>query len=294
VSQNGKKPKVSLASLTDEDAIFKAVRNKCIQSPLTVLPLALAGGILLLTASFGFGFGGVFAAFVLAITGAAAFVYNLWIRGEKLTREHIQSMMQQLKEDRHSALAEVATMCREIGFDEGAKEATELSEAYSKYTTFLESRAGSKLGTAVGERLSLAENARKAGVEHLRQAAEIHVTLSSIHIESLRAELKNWSGQHANPGSRNEILENKIRAHSQQIERYDQLSLRRDHLVARSNELEAALMTAFMSEVGKSDLSLDKSSDNPAKRLSNAVAAAEAAEQDLKGFLDDIQRETSV
>jgi len=293
-SQKGKQSSVSVESLTDEEAIFKAVRNKCIQSPFTVLPLALAGGLLLLTASFGFGFPGVFAAFVLGVVGAAAFVYNMWIRGEALTREHIKWMMEQLKEDRHNALGEIAKMCRDIGFSEGAKEAAELSAAYSQYTTFLETRAGAKLGSAVSQRLALAESAREAGIGHLRHAAEIHTTLAAVDIGKLRREHAEWAKKLGNPMIKQGVLEIQISAHARQIERHDQLALKRDQLLASTNELEAALMNAFMSEAGRAELSLDKNSDNPATRLFNVVAAAEAAETDLKEFLGDIQRETSV
>ena len=169
---DGTSQKVSLASLTDEEAIFKAVRNKCIQSPFTIIPLALAAGTLLLAGAFSWGFFGVFAAFVLGVIGTAAFVYNMWIRGETLTKRHIQSMMEQLKQERRMALAEIEKMCLGIGFAEAAKEARELSNAYTQYSEFLETRAGSKLGTAVGQRLGLAESARNAGVEGVRAQGE--------------------------------------------------------------------------------------------------------------------------
>jgi len=293
-TQRDNQPEVSIKSLTDEDAIFKAVRNKCIQSPFTVLPLALAAGILLLTGSFGLGFLGVFAAVVLAIIGGAAFVYNLWIRGESLTREHIKWMMEQIKQDRHQVLSEVAEMCREIGFAEGAKEAGELSEAYSQYTAFLETRAGAKLGAAVGERMGLAESARKAGIGHLRQAAEIHIALGGVDIDTLRIEHAAWSEEYKKPDATHSILESKLGAHSQQIGRYEQLVLKRDEFIARSNELEAALKSAYMSEAGRSDLNIDKSTDNPAVRLSNVINAAEAAETDIRDFLNDIAKEESI
>lgn len=291
-SPKGKQAPVSIASLTDEEVIFKAVRNKCIQSPFTVLPLALAGGILLLTASFGLGFFGIFAAFVLGVIGAAAFVYNMWIRGEDLTRDHIRWMMEQLKEERHSSLGEIAKMCQDIGFSEGAKEASELSAAYSQYTSFLETRAGAKLGSAVSQRLALAESAREAGIAHLRQAAEIHMALAAVDIGKLRREHLEWTEKLIESAMSKGVVETQIAAHTRQIERFEEMAHRRDQLVASSNELEAALMNAFMSEAGRTELSLDKSTDNPATRLFNVVAAAEAAESDLKQFLGDIHRET--
>ncbi len=293
-TQNGKQAKVSIESLSDEQAIFKAVRNKCFQAPFTILPLAAAAGMLLLTASFSLGFLGVFASLVLAIMGAASFVYHLWIRGEAITREHLQWLMAQLKADRHQALTEVAEMCEKIGFAEGAKEARELSEAYSQYTTFLESKAGTKLGAAVGERLSLAESARRAGVGHLRQAAEIHIALAGIDFEKLRSEHAAWTLEKQQPTANLPILTSKLAAHSRQIERYQQLVFKRDEFIALVNELEAALKTAYMAEAGRSDLSLDNNSDNPAKRLSNVVDAAEAAEKEMVNFLDDIQRNESI
>ena len=290
-AQNGDKPKVGLESLTDENAIFRAVRNKCFQSPFTVIPLALAAGMLLLAGSFGLGFTGVFASFVLAVIGAAGFVYNMWIRGEDLTREHIRWIMEQLKADRHKALEEIAVMCREIGFEEGAKEAMELSEAYSKYTAFLETKAGAKLGTAVGERLGLAESARSAGVGHLRQAAEIHVALGGVDIGKLRIEHERWLGEKGKPDANHGVLETKLRAHSRQIDRYEQLVAKRDEFIALSNELEAALSSAYLSEAGRSSFSMDKNSDNPAVRLSNVVDAAEAAEMEIIDLLNDIRRD---
>ena len=290
---DGTPAKVSLESLTDEDAIFRAVRNKCIQSPLTIIPLALAGGLLLLSGAFGWGFFGVFASAVLGVVGAAAFVYNLWIRGETLTKRHVRWLMEQLKQDRRAALGEIEEMCGEIGFHEGAKEASELSEAYSQYTEFLETRAGAKLGAAVGQRMGLAEAARKSGVEHLRQAAQIHTALTGIRIDMLRQELAQWTAERSQPEANVAVLDTKIAAHTQQINRYDQLVLKRDQLIASSNELEAALKSAYMSDAGRTDLSLDESTDNPATRLSNVVAAAEAAESDMRDFLHNIRQETN-
>lgn len=293
-TQRGKQSKVSMDSLTDEQAIFKAVRNKCFQSPFTVLPLALAAGMILLTGSFGLGFFGVFASFVLAIFGAAAFVYNMWIRGESLTQEHIKKMIEQLKEDREKALDEIALMCQEIDFTDGAKEAKELSEAYSQYTTFLETKAGSKLGATVGERLSLAESARKSGVGHLRQAAEIHIALSSVDIQKLRMEYDAWTKAKAQADANHTVLDTKLRAHSQQIERYEQLHLKRDELIALANELEAALKSAYLSDAGRSTLEIAHHHDNPATRLSNVVNAAEIAELEIVNFLNDIQQKETI
>lgn len=289
----GKHPPTSIESLTDEEAIFRAVRSKCIQSPITVLPLALAGGLLLLTASFGLGFPGVFAAFVLGVIGVAGFFYNLWIRGEALTREHLHGIMEQLKKERHNTLSEITELCLSIGFSEGAKEASELSAAYSRYTSFLETRAGARLGPALSQRLALAESAREAGITHLRQAAEIHNALAAVDIGKLRREHSEWEKKLANPMMKHGALETQVTSHAQQISRYDQLCLRRDKHIASSNELEAALMNAFMSEAGRSDLTFDNSSDNPASRLFNVVASAEAAEAEMKEFLNNIQKETS-
>ncbi|MGD7653286.1 MAG: hypothetical protein ACQCXQ_08740 [Verrucomicrobiales bacterium] len=291
--QDGNRQQVGLESLTDQDAIFKAVRNKCIQSPFTIIPLALAGGLLLLTGAFGLGFFGVFTSIVLGMLGAAAFVYNMWIRGETLAKRHVQWLMEQLKEQRRGALTEVAEMCRKIGFYEAEKEAAELSEAYSQYTGFLESRAEAKLGAAVGQRLGLAEAARTAGIEHLRQAAEIHTALTAIDIAMLRRELAQWHEQKSHARANHTVLDSKIDAHSRQILRYGQLVSKRDELIARSNELEAALKNAYMSDAGRSDLSLVHGANDPAARLSNAIAAAEAAEADMTDFLRNVEQQTT-
>ncbi|BCX48424.1 hypothetical protein HAHE_23320 [Haloferula helveola] len=288
--KDGRPTQVSLQDLTDQEAIFKAVRTQCIQSPLTVIPLALAAGVLLLTGAFSWGFLGVFASVVLGVVGAAAFVFNLWIRGETLAKRHVRWMMEQLKNDRRSALSEIREMCESIGLAEAAKEAHELSEAYSQYTEFLETRAEAKLGTGVGNRLGLAESARSAGVAHLRRAAEIHTALSGIDIVQLRQESEMWIAQKELPDANHSVLDSKLAAHSQQIGRYDQLAARRDELIARSNELEAALKSAYLSDAGRSEF--DQSINNPAKRLSDIVEAAEAAEAEIRDFLTNTENLT--
>ncbi len=285
--------KISLASLTDEEAIFKAVRNQCLQSPITIIPLALAGGLALLTGAFGLGFFGVFSAIVFGVLGGAAFVYNLWVRGETLAKRHVHWLMEQIKKERHSALPEIEEKCRKIGLTEAAKEASELSEAYTHYTRFLESSASSKLGNMVGQRLSLAESARQAGAAHLSQAAEMHTALAAINITLLQHEHSAWSHEkeHGN-ASISAALESKLASHSLQIERYQQLATERDRHIARSNELEAAIKNAHMADAGRSDLTLQQGSDDPAARLSHVVAAAAAAETDMKEFLQNIHQET--
>ena len=174
---------------------------------------------------------------VLGLVGAASFVYNLWIRGEELTKKHVQNLFEQLKEERRASLAEVESMCREVGFDEGAKEARELSEAYTLYAEFLESKAEARLGAAVGQRLEIAESARKTGLEHLRQAAEIHVALSGVNTDTLRKELAQWTEEGEAAAEVSPILTSKIEAHTQQLERYEKMVSKRDELIAHSLSL---------------------------------------------------------
>lgn len=293
MKSSGKK-QITLADLKDEEAIFRAVRNKCIQSPFTTIPLAMAAGVLLLTAAFGFGALGVFAAFTLAVAGLAAFVYNMWIRGETLTRKHVKSLISQLKQDRQSALQDLATLCEEIKFHDGAKEARELSEAYLKYSKFLEQKSHQQQHSAhLNQRLTLAESARAAGIEHLRRAADIHTALAHIDISKLRSEKSNWLAELENSPTKNPALTSKIEAHSIQIQRYQDLCHQRDNSIARANELEAALNNALMAEAGRSKPDLHNISDNPATRLFNAVANAENAEADLQNFLRNTTKETS-
>ncbi|MBB5353210.1 hypothetical protein HNR46_003465 [Haloferula luteola] len=285
--ENGRPPRLSLQDLTDEEAIFQAVRNQCIQSPFTILPLALAAGMLLLTGAFSWGFFGVFAAVVLGVVGVAAFVFNLWIRGETLARRHVKGLMERMKNERQAALSDVENMCASIGLGEAAKEARELGEAIALYTGFLETRAGATLGDAVGQRLELVESARAAGVAHLRRAAEIHMALRGIDMAQLRAEVTEWEAALHSPSAHRSVLESKLFAHAQQIERYGKLSGVRDELIARSNELEAAIKNAYLSDAGRSDLTRDGEIDNPAHRLSRVISAAEVAEAELREFLHE-------
>ena len=288
---DGKPANIRLEDLVDNDAIFRAVRKQCFESPLTIIPIALAAGMLLLTGAFSWGFAGIFSSVVLGVFGAAAFVYNLWIRGDTLARRHIRWLMERMKAERHAALAEVESMCAKIGFAEAAKEARELSAAYSEYTGFLETKAGAKLGSAIGQRLELAESARSSGVAHLRRAAEIHIALSGIDIVTLRKEIQSWEtkkSSSANPA----VLENKIAAHTRQLERYEQLAAKRDELIARSNELEAALKSAYLADAGRPDLSETLLGDNPAARLSALISAAESAEAEMSGFLHEMTQTT--
>jgi hypothetical protein len=289
--KDGKPERIRIEDLADDDAIFRAVRKQCIESPLTIIPLALAAGMLLLTGAFSWGFLGVFASIVLGVFGAAAFIFNLWIRGETLARRQIRWLMERMKAERHAALAEVETMCANIGFAEASKEARELSEAYSQYAGYLETKAGAKLGSAIGQRLELAESARASGVVHLRRAAEIHIALSGIGITGLRQEVETW--QHEKKSSTNPaVLDSKIAAHMRQIERYEQLAAMRDELIARSNELEAALKSAYLSDAGRPDLTETIHGNNPAARLSAVIAAAESAEAEMSGFLHEVTQNT--
>ncbi len=287
----GQSTNIRIQDLVDDDAIFRAVRKQCLESPLTIIPIALAAGMLLLSGSFSWGFAGIFSSVVLGVFGAAAFVFNLWIRGETLARRHIRLLMERMKAERHAALQEVESMCTNIGFAEAAKEARELSAAYSQYTGFLETKAGAKLGSAIGQRLELAESARSSGVVHLRRAAEIHIALSGIGITSLREEIKTWE-EEKKSSARSSVLDSKIAAHQRQIERYEQLAAMREELIARSNELEAALKSAYLADAGRPDLSDIIQSDDPAARLSAVISAAESAEAEMSGILREMTQTT--
>ena len=273
------------SSFQDEDAIFKAVRKQCLQSPLTTIPLALAAGTLLLTAAFSWGFLGVFGSVVLGSIGVFAFIYNLWIRGETLAKKHIRNMIDEVRNERRASLQEIQTQCKSVAFPEAGKEAAELSDAYHHYIEFLESQAQAKLGSAIGQRLQLAESARAAGAKHLQRAVEIHLALSAIPIDTLREELETWQKEHSE--SSTTILETKITAHSRQIQRYDKLTDTRDELVARSNELEAAIREAHLADAARPSLTDQIQLDDPAKRLTSVIEAAESAEATMSDFLRD-------
>jgi hypothetical protein len=272
-------------------AIQRAVLRETLQHPATVLPAALATVAALWSVAIDLSPASLMAVLGCAFIGVGAWVINYVGRGNTLVEQHIQKLRALRAEYERREVENLVLACREAGFQGGAKEAEELTEAYHKLQHFLDAQRAVQ-GNASGERFRvLAEETYRHGVTILQHALNLFQALQRIDVDTLEQERRAWMEQQAHKGT-SASLERNIEAHGKRLERYRRREEELQAIIAQLNELETALETAHLEVVdlvGQPAGGRVFESD-AASHLERAVEAARRAEQRLRGFDDEDTR----
>jgi hypothetical protein len=272
-------------------AVQRAVLQDTLQHPATILPAALATVAALWGVAIDLSPASLMAALGFGFISAAAWVINYIGRGDKLVEHHIRKLRVLRDEYERREVEELGVACQRVGFRAGAKEAHELTDAYTKLSQFLVGQRTGQ-GHASGERFhTLAEETYRHGVAILQRALNLFQALQRVDVDTLEQERQEWILQREHEGT-SESLERNIEAHTKRLERYHQREEELRTLIAHLNELETALETAHLEVVDLvgPGVNAEPFASDAASHLERAVEAARRVEQRLRGFGDEDSR----
>jgi hypothetical protein len=272
-------------------AVQRAVLRETLQHPATVLPAALATVAALWSVAIDLSPAALMAMLGCAFVSAGAWVINYVGRGDTLVEQHVQKLRALRVEYERREVENLVLACREAGFQGGAKEAEELTEAYHKLQHFLDEQRAVQ-GNASGERFRvLAEETYRHGVAILQHALNLFQALQRIDVDMLEQERQSWIGQRGQEVT-SASLERNIEAHTKRLERYRRREEELQDIIAQLNELETALETAHLEVVDLigQPAGAGVFESDAASHLERAIEAARRAEQRLRGFGDEDTR----
>ena len=272
-------------------AVNRAVLSNTVQHPTTVFPLAGAVLAGLWSAVFGLTPVSLFTMLAGGFVGLGSWVVNFFMRGERLTEKHVQRLRALRAQHEIHEVQDIEDSCRHAGFDEGAKEAAELTAAYQNLRRFLSEQMGGRRSLSAQHFLTLAEDTYQEGMTILRRALNIHQALRDIDVKTLEAELAAWKRERRVLGrdaieAERKVLDQGIEAHTRRISLYREREKQLEQLVAESNGLETALETAYLEVTDLVDEDVGRlfQRDGAATELEKAVNAARSVEQRLRGI----------
>lgn len=275
-------------------AIEKHILTETLQHPLTTFSAAIA----VLSGLYMLAFGANQASLLLAagagFLSLGTFIFNYFIRGEKLAQNYVRKQLEQRRANRENEIVAIRDEFRRLNDKDGEQAALELHQAYQKFKNFLQALEAKGASMMKSMRLQiLAEDTYFQGVEVLRTAAEITRALQEINAEKLQREVQDWQKQRQKlrnvesaDNRESSALERRIELNQQRINSYRQRQSALAELLAESEACEASLEEAYMQFAGaESATALPKSNvDNAITRLETAVAAARRVETRIKNM----------
>ncbi len=268
-----------------------------LQHPATILPAAVAAVALFYGTLIEFSPAALAVSIVAGAAGVLSWGVNYFLRGIDLVKKRQAALQQQLARQEVARVHDIAGQCSQAGFELGAKEARELTSAYEKLLSFLDSRDRDDLG-AVQFR-TLAKSTYQQGIAILKRALSLHRVVCTVDVGQLERELAQFKIQRAHlaqdPAKTAELeaQEQMIATHKRRLEQVRKQQKEILILISRSNELEGALETSRLRIAGLEGASGPLSTGGAAESLQAAVEAARRTEASLgaMGDLSDRDRE---
>jgi hypothetical protein len=267
------------------EAIQRAVLTETLQHPATILPWAGSAVAGVWTLLMGATPESVIALMTGLFAGTAAWVVNFYIRGDERAKNHVEKLRALRRDYDVESLEELEARCLQAHFKQGAKEAAELKQAYLKFGEFLSGRP-KRAEDLQSQRLSvLAEDTYREGRAILAKALQVFKALQSVNVESLRAE-RDALQKKIKTCKKSQVksFEQQLEVQQKRIDLYEKQEGLLEQLVAESNELEAALETAYLEAVDlvAQDAELATWQTGAGTRLERAVEGARRAEERLR------------
>lgn len=274
-------------------AIEKYILNETLQHPLTTFSAAAA----VLSGVYMLAFGANSTSLLLAVgagfVSVGTFIFNYFIRGEKLAQKYVRERLEQQRANREQEIVAVRDGFKKIVSKEGEQAALELHQAYQKFKNFLQERETKSASMQAMRLMILAEETYLQGVEVLRTILEITRALKEIDVEKLEREVQSWQAQRqkiqsAGDGGSRELsaLERRIELNQRRIDFYRQRQSALAELFVEAEACEAGLDEAYMQFAGaETAKALPKSNvDDAITRLERAVTAARRVETRIRNM----------
>ncbi|MEM7350796.1 MAG: hypothetical protein AAF657_08320 [Acidobacteriota bacterium] len=295
MSKKSKTTKVPGAEDFTREAIYRAVLKDTVQYPATLMPAVASALSGLYMGLFGAGPKSLAMVFGGALVAAGSWVFNYFIRGEKLAQKRVAKLRALREAHHHEQVATLESEWATAGLAEGVQQARELREAYQKLETFLRGRLedagrrGSEAGGFNVQRLMvLAEDTYREGVAILKTALATFQAIQQVDHEKLRRELEAWQSelegvrQAGAEASRIESLETRIASHERRLQLFRQRVESVDRLFAESEALEAALENTYLESVDLDSAENLFARGQASSALERAVTAARRVEDRLR------------
>lgn len=222
---------------------------------------------------------------------ALSFVWHYFFRFDKIVKKlfkgekearfkHLEERQQKLYRD-----------CQKAGFQEGATEVRQLSEAYDKLQNFLLHDPQAENRPQAQRFLVIATEAYKEGLSCLQAAMEAHKLRKRTNPHTLRTEMVAWTAErhrlNRQPGKnrvRIQALTTKIETHQMRLLRQQQQSDQVAEYLAQSEVIEAALETTLFDVSKLLNQSSPTMTVGSVDQLEKAVEAARRIEEKLRSM----------
>jgi len=268
-------------------AIEKHILNETIQSPLTTFSavVAILAGLYML--AFGVNQPSLLLAAGAGFLSIGTFIFNYFIRGEKLAQEYVRTQLAKQRTNRENEIVAIYNEFKKMGAAEGEQAATELSQAYQKFKNFLQTHTAKGASMQTMRLQILAEETYLKGIDVLQTALAVTQALREIDVKKLEREVQEWQKQREKPHTENRelsALERRIDLNQRRIDSYRNRQSALAELFAECEACEAALEEAYMQFAGaETAQALPKPNvDDAITRLETAVAAARRVEARLR------------
>lgn len=295
-AQSQRTPKPSVDDFSGA-AIDRAIRKQALEHPATIYPVVAGAGIgVAMTVmvglsplSLGLILGGLF-------VGGSAFIINYWVNGEARAARHVNQLREQLREAEQQEVVDLSHECDNAGFEEGARHARELTEAYRNLRNYLRETQSRSSGQQFENFRHLAEGTHREGAVVLREALEIFKALQTVDVDALQKEVQGWQKERKKlpqDSETGEALDKRIEANNRRIERCKEREAQLVQLFAQVSNIQTALQTTYLElvDLGKADPTTMLARDGGAsQRLETAVEAARRVERKLRGLQDPAEK----
>lgn len=273
-------------------AVNRAILAETLQHPMTIMPAAISAvgglyiGLMELDPQ-------AFAVtFLSGLVAAGAWVFNYFVRGEKLAERHVERLRERRDGYQQERARSVEEEWAEVGHPDGEKQARELREAYERLDELLETRFARTQSPNLQRLRVLAEDTFQEGAAILRQALEAYRALGQVDHRHLERELFEWRAElgrlrrapAAEREARQAALDTRIATHERRLELYYQQRKSVEELLAESEVLESALESTYLEAVDLGSAEAIFTRGESASRLERAVAAARRVEERLRNL----------
>ena len=270
-------------------AIEKHILNETIQNPLTTFSAAVAVLAALYMLAFGVNQPSLLLAAVAGFLSLGTFIFNYFIRGEKLAQEYVRTQLAKQRAARENEIVAIFNEFKKLSAAEGEQAATELSQAYQKVKNFLQAHTAKGASMQTMRLQILAEETYFKGVDVLQNALAVARALREIDVKKLEREVQEWQKQRSQMQAENRepgALERRIELNQGRIASYRQRQSALAELFAECEACEAALEEAYMQFAGAEAAQVlpKPNVDDAITRLETAVAAARRVETRLRNI----------
>jgi hypothetical protein len=264
-------------------AIEKHILNETLQNPLTTFSAAAAVLAGLYMLAFGVNQTSLLLAVGAGFLSLATFIFNYFVRGEKLAQEYVRAQLAKQRAARENEIVGIFNEFKKLSALEGEQAATELSQAYQKVKNFLQTHTAKGASMQTMRLQILAEETYFKGVDVLQTALAITKALREIDVIKLERELQDWKKRQVE-NRESSALERRIELNQRRIDAYRSRQSALSDLFAECEACEAALEEAYMQFAGaETAQALPKPNvDDAITRLETAVAAARRVEARLR------------